>query len=317
MITKLTKEQEAKISDYTKKWLDYGLNTDECDFEKAKAAVKQCYKLAGLSEPKIFLGPFNCPMEACIANAVVEYYENGENKNINKKKFNEFLRKNIKKYFSAQIYGNMDSWFCFYDFFINEGLIENNQLDGLIELAKHSGWWTPLSDVVILQHRPKKITFDEENRLHDLDGPAIEYRGHGLSNVYAIHGIRVTKKIIDRDFTWKDIDSEENAELRRVLIDLYGLKRYIKDSNAKKIHEDDFGTLYLKAQDDDEDILIVKVVNSTAEPDGSFKDYFLRVDPKLYGGIKTARAAVASTWRNEDGSLIFKNPEEYVLEFES
>ncbi len=46
------------------------------------------------------------------------------------------------------------------------------------------------------------------------------------------------------------------------------------------VHQDDFGTLYryfLHGRD----LLMVKVVNSTPEPDGSFKDYFLSVHPEL------------------------------------
>jgi hypothetical protein len=42
----------------------------------------------------------------------------------------------------------------------------------------------------------------------------------------------------------------------------------------------------------DEDVKVVKVINSTAEPDGTFKDYFLRVPP----GTRTARAGVAWTF---------------------
>jgi hypothetical protein len=49
--------------------------------------------------------------------------------------------------------------------------------------------------------------------------------------------------------------------------------------------------------------MMVKVVNSTQEPDGTFKDYFIRVDPNAYGGLKTARQAIASTWRDEDNCI--------------
>lgn len=47
------------------------------------------------------------------------------------------------------------------------------------------------------------------------------------------------------------------------------------------------------------------------------KDYFIRCDPKAYGGLKTAHAAVASTWRNADGSMLFEKPEDYNCEIES
>jgi hypothetical protein len=66
---------------------------------------------------------------------------------------------------------------------------------------------------------------------------------------------------------------------------------------------------------EDEPLTIVKVKNSTPESDGSFKDYFIRVDPRAYRGkaSKVAQAAVASTWRDEDGELFFENYEDYVL----
>jgi hypothetical protein len=45
--------------------------------------------------------------------------------------------------------------------------------------------------------------------------------------------------------------------------------------------------------------------------------YFLRVDPEAYGGLDTARAAIASTWRYPDGSLVFESPGRYVLAAET
>ena len=108
-----------------------------------------------------------------------------------------------------------------------------------------------------------------------------------------------------------DIENERNIEIRRVKINRYGQERYLLDSDARIVAEDDFGILYRKTFFDDEPLMMVKVVNSTPEPDGTFKDYFLRVDPNAYGGLKTARAAVASTWRHKDGSLVFENPEDY------
>ena len=212
-----------------------------------------------------------------------------------------------------QVYGSMDaSWICFYDYFINETKVENlENVKGLIEMSKHCGWWTPLKDVVIFQHRPKNIHLDDRGRLHNEHGAAIEYRGMGLSNVWAIHGVRTSEKVITRQFDWKDIDSEKNVEVRRIMIDLYGQSKYIEESGLKPVHTDDFGTLYRKEFTGDETLVVVKVINSTPEPDGSYKDYWLRVDPNAYGGVKTALDAVASTWRNSDGSMIFDSPQKY------
>jgi len=92
--------------------------------------------------------------------------------------------------------------------------------------------------------------------------------------------------------TVRTIDDEWNVELRRVLIELYGAERFLLDGNARVIDEGELGTLYLRDMDGDEPLVMVKVRNSTPEPDGSHKDYFLRVPPN----VKTAREAVAWTF---------------------
>ena len=92
---------------------------------------------------------------------------------------------------------------------------------------------------------------------------------------------------------------------------MYGQERFLTETNTVEVHRDDFGILYKKEFENDEPLMMVKVVNSTPEPDGSFKDYYIRVDPNAYGGLKTAKAAVSSTWRHKDGSLLFESPDEY------
>jgi hypothetical protein len=93
----------------------------------------------------------------------------------------------------------------------------------------------------------------------------------------------------DALFQAKEIESEPNIEVRRLMIDLYGVGRYLAETKARLVHTDECGELYKRLQLDDEDLVVVKVINSTAEPDGTFKEYFLRVPPQM----KTAREAVA------------------------
>ena len=76
------------------------------------------------------------------------------------------------------------------------------------------------------------------------------------------------------------------------MIERYGQDHYLMESKAKEIHRDEFGVLYSKEVSGDEALVMVKVVNSTPEPDGHFKDYFLRVPPS----ITCARQAVAWTF---------------------
>ena len=119
----------------------------------------------------------------------------------------------------------------------------------------------------------RNVKRDTEGRLHSEDSPSIAYRD-GWS-LWHWHGVNVSRQIIEfpETITVKQIEDEANAEVRRVMIERYGQAKYLLDSEAVEIHRDDFGTLYRKEIPQDEPLLMVKVVNSTPEPNGDFKDY--------------------------------------------
>jgi hypothetical protein len=112
--------------------------------------------------------------------------------------------------------------------------------------------------------------------------------------ICALHGVRVAPEFVEnpKEVTAKMIEKELNAEVRRLLIDRYGVARYLLDTGAGIVDKTETATLYRKQQPGDEPIAIVQVQNSTPEPDGSYKQYFLRVPPY----IRTAREAVAWTF---------------------
>lgn len=88
------------------------------------------------------------------------------------------------------------------------------------------------------------------------------------------------------------IEAEPNVEVRRVLIERFGLENYLSTGNLIKVHQDDCGILYRMNLQGDEPMLVVRVINSTPEPDGTRKNYFLRVPPNMV----RARQAVAWTF---------------------
>jgi hypothetical protein len=137
-----------------------------------------------------------------------------------------------------------------------------------------------------------RIRLDERKRLHCETGPAVRYSERSAH--YYLHGVQVSEKYVlhPESVTAKEIVSQWNVEVRRTLIERYGQERYLRDTGAQIIHQDDFGVLYRKHVEDDEPYVMVKVVNATPEPDGTFKDYFLRVPPDM----QTARQAVAWTF---------------------
>jgi hypothetical protein len=112
--------------------------------------------------------------------------------------------------------------------------------------------------------------------------------------VYSIHGVRVAAWIVEEPgrIAPDTIDAQHNSEIRRVLMERYGVQRYLHDVGAVPFAQDAFGTLYRLEHPHRAPIVLVKVRNSTPEPDGTWKDYFLRVPPDM----RTAREAVAWTF---------------------
>jgi hypothetical protein len=206
-------------------------------------------------------------------------------------------------------YGQHDAaWIAFYNFFREVcGLREQTErLEGLRLICQNAGWFLPHAKICWISERPSVLKRDDRGRLHCEDGPAVGYPDRWC--IYAWHGVRVSQQVIERpqELTVAQIQKEENAEVRRVMIDRYGQARYLLDAGAKKIAEDEFGELYNVEVPGDEPLVMIKVLNSTPEPDGSSKPYFLRVHPQLrpmLGGSEigapqklTPLNAVASTF---------------------
>lgn len=149
-----------------------------------------------------------------------------------------------------------------------------------------------LDGLTFAVEKPTMFSLDDLGRLHNESDAALSY-SDGFA-LYAWKGVIANQKIVERPetITCDEIEHADNSEVRRVMIERYGEARYLQDSGAILVHEDDFGSLYRKELPNDEALVMVKVVNSTAEPDGTYKDYFLRVPPD----IGTAKEAVAWTF---------------------
>ncbi|MBM7784500.1 DUF6745 domain-containing protein [Tenggerimyces flavus] len=160
-------------------------------------------------------------------------------------------------------------------------------------LTSTVGWWWPHRSFVLVTDRPGLLHLDPDDSLrpHCEDDPAIVWRD-GWS-LWFVHGVRVTQQIVEAPGTLRvdRITYEENAEVRRVMIDRYGTEKYLRAAEGKLVQQDDFGELW-QLRHGAEPLQFVKVVNSTPEPDGTFRDYWLRVPPE----VTTAHEAVAWTF---------------------
>ena len=129
----------------------------------------------------------------------------------------------------------------------------------------------------------------EGEQLHCADGPAVHWPGG--AQYFFWRGLPVPADLIQHPetITVATILGEPNTELRRVRMERYGEARFLVDAGAAVVSRDDCGVLYQLPLDGDEPLTMVKVINSTPEPDGHVKEYFLRVPPTM----TTAKAAVA------------------------
>ncbi|GLW66688.1 hypothetical protein Arub01_49320 [Actinomadura rubrobrunea] len=171
-------------------------------------------------------------------------------------------------------------------------------LAGLAETARHTGWWWPYERLAVVTERPVELHRDEQGRLHRGDGPALAHEG-GFA-LHAWRGMPVPPDFIASltDLTADRILREENAELRRVMLEVFGYDRYLAETGAEPVHRDETGVLWRIDLPGDEPVVMVEVVNSTPEPDGSFRTYYLRVPPHT----RTAREGVAWTFGVDEAS---------------
>jgi hypothetical protein len=263
------------------------------------------------------------------------------------------LRGQLGDQLGGQLWGQLNnyfagnqwcSWEIFYDFCNRIGATysdnQRKKLDMWMHQSEACHWWFPYKGIVLASERYSALNVDESGRLHCENAPAMKYPD-GYS-IHAWHGLRISKDIIEHPetITVSAIESEKNAEIRRVMIERYGQSRFIQDSNAFEISRDSTGILYRKELPGDPDgaLVMVYVINSTPEPEGSlsrdealavfgesarvsvdgrmaplsevsehhrFKDYFLRVPPTM----KRAKEAVA--WSFE------KKEDDYAPMFES
>jgi hypothetical protein len=158
--------------------------------------------------------------------------------------FNSFVdsltSSDIQKELQFQIYGNHDaSWLAFLDVVSHlDDIKEKEKIYPLLELAKQCGWSNCYEDFVVLQDRPEKITFNDDNLLHNINGPSIKYRD-GFT-VYSYNGRRIPARIItdQKSLTVEKIQNEPNSEYRRIMREIYGEGKYLQDSKAKLIDAD-------------------------------------------------------------------------------
>jgi hypothetical protein len=145
------------------------------------------------------------------------------------------------------------------------GLRPARPLAGQLLIGRSAGWWWPFEQVAILTERPCALDLarDEQGRLHHPSGPVVAYPDGWA--VWAWHGVRVPRQVVERPdtITVAQIRGARNLEVRRVLLERYGLDRYLRDADATLVAADEYGKLWRCELPGDEPLAMVEVVSAT------------------------------------------------------
>src|SRR6476469_1923114 len=166
-------------------------------------------------------------------------------------------------------------------------------------LFEHCGWIFPFEKFCAVCDRPRHLRFDSQHRLHAEGEPAIEFADGW--NFYYYHGVRLPEeygKVHPNQWQSQWLLAEENAELRRVLIQGIGYDRICQELSAEQI---DSWQEYSLLKIDNADIEPIYLLKMTCPSTGFI--HALRVPPNL----TSAREAIR--WANWD-----IDPEEFSVQ---
>lgn len=131
-------------------------------------------------------------------------------------------------------------WSSYLTSFRDMGWLKLKEYENLkhYEDAADAGFRCLHDEFCIVTENPEFIHMDSQARPHRDDGPSHRWRD-GWS-LYHVHGVRVDEYIIMRphEITVAKIKAENNAEVRRIMIDRYGMQKYLHDTGAKMVHAD-------------------------------------------------------------------------------
>jgi internalin A len=166
-------------------------------------------------------------------------------------------------------------------------------------LFEDCGWIFPFEKICFVCDRPRHLRFDSQNRLHAEAEPAIEFADGW--NFYYYHGVRLPEQygqLYPNQWQSQWLLAEENAEVRRVLIEGIGYDRIIQELSAQQI---DSWQEYALLQIYNADVEPICLLKMTCPSTGFI--HALRVPPDL----TSARDAIR--WVNWD-----IDPEEFSVQ---
>ena len=244
MIESLTPEQTAKMPEYTKKWLNIGINTDRLDYDETVDIIHkvQTHLLKTETTPVIIV---NNPVEAWVA---CHFLKAGvEVKDVPAKVEEYFvkgLKMEIETYTTPYLNGSFDAnvW-SFYDFFKDEVGIDFKDASenyAIWHSTHKLGQIYPMPTAVVVSQKPTVIHLNENNVTHCDGGPAIAYDGYGLNKIFILNGTRVPEWLAvtpSSQLTLEQYNELENADHKMEFVRKFGVERMLSFGNKIDSYE--------------------------------------------------------------------------------
>lgn len=144
---------------------------------------------------------------------------------------------NLKEFASPYWSIWFNSYSAMYDFANTIGLeMDQEKLRKFLLWTRCCPFVLFKDDFVYVSRKPISLKFNDAGQLSCEDGPACEYADGW--KIWSINGVAVTEQIVmhPETITGKQIKQEENAEVKRIMIERYGFESYFADVDAKLIH---------------------------------------------------------------------------------
>jgi len=188
------------------------------------------------------------------------------------------------------------SWTSFYEYLceIKESVNPDDDCYKQVVSYLKSGVWDSIFflEAAVVCRRPAESHFDDNTRLHNLRGPAVAW-SDGYEN-YFIHNMSINSEWIKKPETLSldVILKEQNVELRRAMVEIVGMKRFLSEGRAVVVDSwvdggKQSGDLVRLEVEDDEPVQVYIYRDPSTGKEGP-----LRVPPD----ITSAKDAVAWTY---------------------
>ena len=256
----LTPAQEARIPEFRDAWRS--VVTTPINRERATAIVGQLYKRMGHEPPRVMF--LDSPLAMYLAYGMLQptlgalFDRTGPN-------LRDQLRDQLWDQLRDQLWGQLGgqlgdqlrgqlwgqlrgqlyqterpewavAWSAWFDFSRYIGVnLDPQKYDLFTSFARECGWVLPYQGICFMSDRPRTVRWNAEGRLHNPDGPAVEFAdGYGL---WAYDGVRLPEQYQKPVSEWESgwLLEEQNAELRRVLIQGLGYERLMRELEALRL----------------------------------------------------------------------------------